>query len=316
VSWRDHLQDTETLVAPWLGGRSLCTFDRKWAIKGRLPHEHGWYRFETVGRKASIREAVELWEAPTDELRGVIRGYLVGDRLVPDNIRVGDPAKLAHTFERVHLLEQGIDRFERVSAGRFYGGGPLVYQEQGMPSEADEAVLQAFLDRTDSVDDIASVAPALEAAFRYETQLRAETEERRRLEQERREREERQRRIREQLGDGAGRRQVAQEDFGEAAKAALAAAGCEYLDHRAARGRQDEMVVRYQLDNQRLECTCHVHTLRIIDSGICLTAHYDDPDFDDGTEGDTWLTLESLPGVVRQAIRENRLVVHRHVGVR
>jgi hypothetical protein len=53
--------------------------------------------------------------------------------------------------------------------------------------------------------------------------------------------------------------------------------------------------------------------LRIIDSGICLTAHYDDPEFEAGTKGDGFFTLESLPSVIREAQRDGKLVVYRHV---
>ena len=47
-------------------------------------------------------------------------------------------------------------------------------------------------------------------------------------------------------------------------------------------------------------------TLRIVDAGICLEDHAT------GEKGDTYFTLESPPGVVRQAIREGQLVVWRH----
>ena len=66
------------------------------------------------------------------------------------------------------------------------------------------------------------------------------------------------------------------------------------------------------MNARRFECTCDERTLQIIDAGICLTAHYDDPDFEEGTRGDTFFTLESLPAVIRQAEREHRLVVLRH----
>ena len=49
-----------------------------------------------------------------------------------------------------------------------------------------------------------------------------------------------------------------------------------------------------------------------VDAGICLTAHYDDPDFESGTRGDTLFTLESLPPVIREANGDGVLVVFRH----
>jgi hypothetical protein len=183
-----------------------------------------------------------------------------------------------------------------------------------MPLGPEEQVLEAFLDKRPSVDDVKGVPPALDAAFRMETWQRLEVE-RRRAELERRRREEEERRLAEQrrqellerLGDGVVRRRMARHDFEAAARAALAVGGAEYLDHRRS-VRPDEMVVRFRLDHARFECTCEETTLRIIDAGICLVDSATDE------RGDTYFTLESLPGVIQQAIREGKLHVFRHVG--
>ena len=87
---------------------------------------------------------------------------------------------------------------------------------------------------------------------------------------------------------------------------ALAVGNAQYIDHRRA-PRRGEMIVRYRLERQRFECVCDELTLRIADAGICLTSH------ETGIKSDNWFTLESLPGVVRQAIRDDVLVVYRHV---
>ena len=70
--------------------------------------------------------------------------------------------------------------------------------------------------------------------------------------------------------------------------------------------RHNEWAVRYRLDRQKFECVCD-ERLRIIDAGICLTSH------DTDERGDTYFTLESLPGVVLQGQREHKLVIFRHV---
>jgi hypothetical protein len=310
MGWKDLLQATdETVVSPWVGGRALQTWDRTFRIEGRMPPEHGWHVFSVNSRKLRWKEATD---APFDTLKDVVRGYLVGDLLVPESAaRVEyDLASLVGRFERVHLVEPGLDKFVRVSVGRTFESGPYIYEGQEMPLGPEDNVLQAFLDEVKSVDGVAGVPPALDAAFRVESWIRVETEKRRREERERREREERMLRAIEMVGTGQGRRELAQEDFGEAARAALAVGGASYLDHRQSTQR-DEMVVRFRLDDRRYECTCG-RDLRIIDSGICLTAHYDDPNFASGTEGDTWFTLESLPGVIREANNRHALVVYRH----
>jgi len=185
-----------------------------------------------------------------------------------------------------------------------------------MPLGPEDEVLQAFFE--DSLNiyqcrDIKGVVPALDAAFRMEIWQKIEAERRRqelerlrREEEERRAREERRQALIANLGNAETRRELAKIDFGEAARAALAVGNAQYLDHRKA-PRRGEMVVRYRLDRRRFECVCDERTLRIIDAGICLTSHTT------GVKGDTLFTLESLPSVVSEAIREDVLVVYRHV---
>jgi hypothetical protein len=318
MSWRDLLQvEGETRVFPWVGGRTLRgSDDRVWSIT-RTPREFGWYRFNIQGRKASVNGAVP---AEPDSLAYKVQGYLVGDRIVPDGVRVDpDPRKIAACSETVYLIEEGLDRFVRVTAGRLFEGGPLIFYGQEMPLGPESEVLNAFLDRTSSVDAIPGVPPALDAAFRMESfqrveadRRRAEEERRRKEDEERRAQEEKRRQLVEQLGDGAGRRAMAIVDFDQAARAALAVGGAELLDVRRAT-RRGERIVKFRLGQRRFECTCNENTLQIIDAGICLTAHYDDEAFEGGTKGDTWFTLESLPGVIREAEAEGKLVIFRHV---
>jgi hypothetical protein len=230
-----------------------------------------------------------------------------------DGVRVDpDPAKIVKFSERLFLLEEGLERFARVRAGRIYKDGPLIYQGPEFPLGPEDEVLQAFLERNTSVAGIKGVAPALDAAFQMEVWQRAETDRRRaelerirREEEERRQREERRRDLVKKLGDGEARREMALVDFDAAAKAALAVGGAELLDTKKL-GRKNEWAVKYRLEARRFECIVD-EKLGIIDSGICLVDH------DSGEKGDRYFTLESLPGVVRQAQREGRLVVFRHV---
>jgi hypothetical protein len=308
--WRDLLQQGEAIVSPWLGGRALRTFERAWNIEGRLPPEPGWHEFDVSGRRARWRRAAE----PTpDLLRQRARGYLIGDRLVPDTVRVRPELReLAGSFPRVYLIEPGLDRFARVVTGRFTEGGPLVFDALDFPLGPEADVGMALLDGRESLEGVPGVPPALDAAFRVEIWRRHEAERRRReaeealrLERERSVREERRRQLREQLGDALLRREIAAVDFETAARAALAVGGAEYVDHQRAY-RRGEMNVRFRFDGRYFACTCEERTLRIIDAGICLTDH------DTGQKGDTLFTLESLPGVIRQADHDGVLVVFRH----
>jgi len=310
--WQDLLQiQNETITLPWIGGRDIRSGSRCWRIEGDIPQEFGWVTFILNNRKAKFKE---LSEPKPDFLKHRVVGYLVGDRIVSKDARVNpDPKKIASGSEKVHLIEPGLDRFVLVSAGRLCEDGSLFYIQQEMPLGPENEVQSAFLDGKESISDTKNVTPALDAAFRMEIWQRKEVE-RRRLELEerlRKEEEEKQREalrleIVQRLGDGAGRREMALVDFAMAAKSALAVGGAEYLDHRIAVCR-NEMVVKFRLRGHRYECICHAHTLRIIDAGICLT------DESTGVKGDTWLTLESLPGTILQADEEDRLVVFRHV---
>jgi len=320
VGWRDLLQQPDDrLVAPWVGGRSLRTFDRTWTVKGRLPREHGWHEFQLQARTATL---IGPAETPQGVLKDFVRGYLVGDRLVPDGVqgpsltkrgRLQDAAELVSNSEKVYLIEEGLDRFVRVAAGRFFSGGPLIYDSQEFPLGPEDDVLAAYQDNKPTVDSVTGVAPALNVAFLFESWRRVEAERIRREEQERREREERERleaerreQVRQQFGTAQGRRELAKSDFEAAARSALETGGAQYLEHRRSYNR-DEMVVRFRLDARRFECTCDAQTLRIIDAGICLQDH------DTGVKGDQRFTLESLPSVIKEADKKGVLVVWRHV---
>jgi hypothetical protein len=312
MSWRDLLaKPGETTVLPWLEGRTLRSGERIWEIEGRLPREPGWFEWNVGGKKATLSKPA----APIEEvLQGIVRGYLIGDRLVVDGANVNpEPAKISEQSEPVLLIEPGLDRFARVVAGRISEDGELLFLRQDFPLGPEEEVLAAYRRQAPSVQAIKDVTPALDAAFRMETWQRAEAArrraelERQRAEEEaKREQEERRAALAQALGTGVGRRQMAQVDFGEAARAALAAGGARYVDHRNSHTR-GEMVVVFQIDRRQFECVCDMQ-LRIIDSGICLIGH------GTGIKYDDRLTMESLPGVIRQAIREGRLVVFRHVG--
>jgi hypothetical protein len=308
--WRDLIANgTEDVTLPWTGGSSLHSESRVFKLEKR-PREFGWYEFQVKGNTVTDPQSAE----PVIQLlKSPVAGYLVGDRMVPDDARIDpDPAKIAGHSEKVYVLPEELERFSRVRAGRIYPEGPLVFIEQDFPLGPEEEVMNAYLDELPRVHDIAGVVPALDAAFRMEFYQREQAELRRkeiarlRAEEEARlAKEKRRKELVERLGDGAGRREMALDNFREAAKAALTVGGAQYLDHRKG-GRRGEWVVKYRVDGQRLECVCDT-TMQIIDAGVCLVDHNTEE------KGDSYFTLESLPGVIRQAIREGKLVVWRHV---
>ena len=313
MSWQDLLSGAETRVLPWTGGRLVYWRDRTWNIRGRIPREYGWYKFETSGgRGASLLEPADL-DPGYEEGHSILRGYLTGDHLIPDGVRVVvDPTKLIEQTVPVFCVEPGLDRFSRAVVVRLTNGDH-VYLRQEFPQGPETDVTVAYEDRKDSVDHVPGVTPALDLAFRFASLQRHleeeyEREVARQLEEERKkaEAEARLQEAMKNIGTGAGRRVLAAQDFKAAARAALALSGAELLDTFPEGRGGDRMVVRYRIGNRRLECICDRDTLRIIDAGICLENHVTH------VKGDTRYTLESLPLVVMEALRENKLVVWRH----
>ena len=312
MGWQDLLASGGDRVLPWLGGRQIHNKDRTWAIQGRLPPEFGWYTFDTSsGRRARLKGEAEC-DLSYEDGQQLVRGVLIGDRIIRDNARVDpDPDKLIEQTEPVFCVERGLDRFTRAVAVQDKEGR-LVYMRMEWPTGPEADVLAAFQDRKDSVSDIPNVTPPLDLAFRWISYQRAEAEARvAELERLRKEEEaklaeaERVRRLMKQTGTAEGRRALAVQDFPAAARAALLVAGAELLDVRDGRNR-GEKVVQYRFRNRRLECVVDARTMRILDSGVCLNDHR-------GTKGDTWFTLESLPGVIGEAIDRHKLVVYHHV---
>lgn len=312
MGWQDLLApaEGETRLLPWVGGKEVHSLDRTWTLKGKRPKEFGWYHFELEGRKARLRDGEPQMASLDWEGAPMITGYLCGDRFISDDAAVvPDPDQLVGQTESVYCVEPGLERFTRAKVFRDRSGR-LVFWEQLWPRGPEMAVQAAFQDRQESVLNIPEVTPALDLAFRWESQQRIRAEERARelerlrLEEEaRQEREAKLKEAMESLGTGAGRRNLAQYDFEAAARAALAISGAELLDTRESYNR-GEMVVQYRYKHRRLECTCD-RNLRIIDAGVCLDDHH-------GTKGDTFFTLESLPAVIQEAMNLGKLVVWRH----
>ncbi len=315
MSWRDLLDEGRQRTLPWFGFRTVHSAERTWTVRGRKPPEHGWYLFNTSGGRDANLLSTELQEPDPAYEEGppIIRGYVVGDRFIPDNARVDpDPDKLIEQTSQVFCVEPGLDRFVRgvVVEDR---ARQLIYMRQEFPLGPETEVLMAYQDRLTSVNEIQGVTPALDLAFRWITYQR-ELAENRRMELERLRREEEAKRAEQELyeqamkdaGTAVGRRALATRDFETAAREALRVSGAELLDVRDSCNR-GEKVVQYRFRERRLECVVDQHLMRVIDAGVCLTDH------NTGEKGDTFFTLESLPGVIGEAMDLGQLVVWRHL---
>lgn len=297
-------------MAPWTGGRELVAGGRRFRVEGGLPRERGWHRFAVSGGRAAT--AVEPAEPPADWPgdRKLVRGYVVGDRLIPDGARfVAESAAIQAVAPRVHLVERGLGRFARVAAAA-WSESVLVYAWPELPLGPEAEAERRYEDQAEGLAGVREVSPALELAYRYAAWARDEAvRQRQRLAAEREaerlaaEAAARLAEVERRTGTAAGRRELARDDFPAAAAAALRLSGAELLDCLPA-PHADEVVVRYRHLGHRLECVVNRHTLRVVDAGVCLTDHL-------GERGDDRFTLESLPGVISEAERDDVLVVFR-----
>ena len=316
MGWRDLLNSGTERVLPWFGFRRVLDSARSWTLPGALPPEHGWFRFSMTGARGAKLVSPELqpldpvWADP----KCIIKGYLVGDRFIYDTARAydPDPTKLISQTVPVFCVEPGLERFARVAVV-LNREGHLVYLNQEFPLGPEAEVIKAYQDHAKSLNKVANVTPALELAFRFVSYERTAQEERRYKMRLLREEEEKKRTERERLeklmkdsGTAVGRRAIATKDFETAAREALRVSGAELLDTRRS-ANKGEMVVQYRFEKRRFECVVEKATLRVVDAGVCLTDHRTEE------KGDRYFTLESLPGVIAEAMRLQKLVVWRHV---
>ncbi|MEM6930887.1 MAG: hypothetical protein AAF602_28390, partial [Myxococcota bacterium] len=289
--------------------RGLLDRDRRFVLAGARPDEHGWHRFAIDGTRRARWVAAAEPDVTWGESRPQQVGTLIGDRLVPDGATViADETRLLEQTVPVHLVPRGLPRFSRVRVAHD-PGGPWICVDVAFPLGPEPDVADTFADGRRDLSHLRGVPPALELAFRV-ARAQRESAERRRQAIERLRRIARARaraQDREFLARTAkGRRAVAKVDFETAARAALAIAEAEYLDHWEAAGR-GETTVQFRFAERRFECVVETATLRIVDAGICLIDHTTHE------RGDARFTLESLPGVIWQALNGGELVVFRHL---
>ena len=301
-TWRELLSRDVVLNLPWFAGRDLRSRGRRWKIRGPMPTTEGWHQFRVdTGRRAT-------WLGPgTEDLEAMDRapsmaGYLVGDRLVPDG--VSDVTGAGAVFDlsvKVRLSPGGLERFTRARLRSIEGR--WIFQREEFPLGPEPELETLFLEGGWGLEAIKGVTPALELVFNLESLRRDRVARQRQRAAERREAAARQRQLARLHSTGVGRRAMARLDFEAAARAALSVSGVKLLDIRPWHS-EHERRLRFYHEGLRIECVVDAVTLGVIDAGICLHDHRT------GEKGDTYFTLESLPGVITQAARENRLVVY------
>jgi hypothetical protein len=321
-------QASETMVLPYLGGPYVDAPGRRLRAVGATAT--GYWRFEVSGRIATAVEPADppdLSDLPA--VRGYwVAGYLVGDRAIAHRLAMGpetDPMRFAPVIARrwhggallfdTEDFETGVeDKVRAVFDGL---RGP-----QGEASRAGLAAAGTEHGANGALAAISGVPAPLRAAFGYAVMLRVATalsvpvrpvqlrwhigelvamgdvaarriltdaQERRAAEPNHVER------WRAERTDARLRPASAREQVLDRAEAALFGAGAVLRDSRWLSG--DLLEVRYDFMDDRFVSVVDGETLRVVDAGICLAG------------ADERLTLESLPGVIAEAVRTYRLEI-------
>ena len=325
MDYRKYLGASEELVLPYLGGGAVYAPGRRLRLRQR-PTAHGWFHFRVVGRNAALTggaEAPDLSELPT------VNGHLWAGNLVHGGGR-SEPLELLPGDEPPRLSP---------CRARRWHSGDLIFEQLQFETDAEEAARRA-LEEGRGLSEVKEVPATLRAAFAYglvdqasrqlmipaepaevkshlaeiadggsdaaRAVLRALAAERERA---RREAAEMERRRREALAAGEVRaeraRRIEAARRSEAAaidraEAALEAAGARMRSARRLDGGNLEVIFTFM--DTRFVTVADAATLQIVDSGICL-GH---------PPRDELITLESLPGVIREAIETDQLVILRH----
>jgi hypothetical protein len=316
MGYEKFLGRTETRTYPHFGGTIVDAPDR--TLRLAAPLDPGWWRLEIKGRKATVLEPAD----PDAELLATLpslRGHLLFDRL----FRSGAQAE-----PLFFLPPDQPARFSLIRARR-WSGGPAIFESVDFDTEAEEAARRALEDQR-SLAGERGIPATLRAAFGFAVasevarrlgipvspaelatrlvdiagengRALAEVE----LARIAREREIYQRHLAERRQLDAARDRAQEimamrrgtEDAELRAEQALIAAGAQFLDARRLDGGLLEVTYRFM--GERFLTIVEQAGLRVVDAGICL-AGYDDR-----------VTLESLPGVIREAIEDGHLVIAR-----
>ncbi|MEZ4263827.1 MAG: hypothetical protein R3B36_32340 [Polyangiaceae bacterium] len=342
IDYTKFLAKHEPCVLAWLSGPYVHTADRRLRVVAPGDHAQttgsrppaltpGFYLFDVRGRAAHV---VAPAEAPDTSGLPLVRGHLVGDRVVTTAPRTAGArftSSLSARAPTVALLPEDEPAPLSVCRARVWHSGELIFESLDFDGEAEEDARLA-LERGDGLADARGVASTLRAAFGLATGLRVAAADGvavsagelaphlpslatggataarallLRLEEQRAEARERAR-TRARDATYAAIRAAApaprtarrgRDDPSARAEEALTSAGASMLSVRSLRAGQLEVAFRFE--DERFVSVVHATTLQVIDSGICLSGE------------DDLVTLESLPGVIREAMRTGRLVITR-----
>jgi hypothetical protein len=321
MDYTKFLNKTEHVVLAYLGGRYAFGKDRRLTVDEPRP-PIGFHRFEVKGKKARALEAVE---SPENELRDLprVRGHHVAGWIAPGH---------ASGVERVSLLPAEEPAPFAIIRTRRWHSGDLVFESFDFDGEVEEEA-RLRLERLEPIVGLKGVAASLRTAYGIAFALavarRADTPlsvreaacfaasiadggervardvlttiaQRRAVEAERtriRDAEVARREMASRIIRGQ-RVEATLDNASIRAEAALAGADARFLSSRSLG--DGNLEVAFEFMGERFVSVVDAITLHVFDSGVCLAG------------ADELVTLESLPGVIREAIETDLLVITRH----
>lgn len=327
MDYTKFLNKKEHVTLAYLGGAHVFGKDRRLRVDGERP-AIGFHRFEVSGRNA---RSLETADAPDLGALPKARGHLVAGWLVSSS-----PSGGTITLDRVALLPEDEPAPLAIARARRWHSGDLLFEALDFDGEPEEQA-RVRLEQRASLADLKGVAATLRSAYGIALALAlavgrllgtpiavreaashamhladgGEPAARELFARLLREREVEQERAwaralvagrplaRVRGPRGASRTVVPTLDNAtERAEAALDAADARMLAaRRLVSGSQLE--VAFQFLGERFLSVVDALSLQVIDSGVCLSGE------------DQLVTLESLPGVIREAIETGRLVITR-----
>jgi hypothetical protein len=318
TDWRKLIGKKESVVLPYLGGGRVRAKDRE-VVLSKRPEKVGWYRFEIEGRSAKPLEPAEA------ELVGLpkVRGHVAFETLFAAN---APP-------ERIALMPDDEPPLFASGTCHRWHSGEIVFGELDFEGEVEEEARRLFAEKK-TLEWAAGVPATLRAAFAWATIRRASHEKGipcspreawphvAEIAQGGRAAAEALLDQLEELRHGrrivvAGQRVRVRamveaahgptptlENAQERATAALEAAGAHVHSLRRLDGGR-RLEAHFFFGGERFVALADAITLQVVDAGICLV------DYEDDHRGDEELTLDSLPAVIREAMDLGVLVITR-----
>jgi hypothetical protein len=314
MDYRRFLQQPEARLAPVVGGHVWLT-DRRVRVEGTTV-EDGWWRVEVQGRTArpigpAAGEAIAEAIARLPRAQGHLLRTRQGLALVDDQAGC-QVVDLTPAGDEPSLLAP-------LTARRWPIGDLLLWDQLEWEGEVEETARRA-LEEQAGLAAVKGAPSSLRAAFAYSVveaasrslEIAAQPGEVKRwvgeiAEQGHARAEEALRALAAERQLWANRQRTIQYRPAPAAPAVdletrveetLRVADARFLSLRRLGGGTVE--VRWMFRGQRLSSVVVEDGLSVIDSGLCLSGE------------DSLLTLDSLPGVVRQAMDDDVLVITRH----